>query len=132
MFSGLCNGLFRGAGRGAGMMKGAEVGGQVGAKIGVYATVALFSKRKGSPLKEIIKDCHKVYAELGAPLAEDATLQQVKSAYRTASRKSHPDHAGGSQEAFVKTRMCFEAFTARLNVFAKDMPKDEAPPASEL
>ena len=117
-FGSLCNGLFHGAGMQAGMAKGAEAGQKLGVKMGVYASVALFSKRKGSKLGEVIADCHATYAGLGAPLAASPGAAEVKAAYRVASRKSHPDR-GGSQEAFVKTRMCYEAFLARAGVYAK-------------
>lgn len=43
-----------------------------------------------------------LYEILGA--ARDATAAQIKSAYRAASKKSHPDMDGGSAAAFAKVQ----------------------------
>jgi DnaJ domain len=50
------------------------------------------------------------YAVLG--LTRDATLDDVKRAFRAAALTHHPDH-GGSSEAFVATKRAYDAIVKR-------------------
>ena len=56
--------------------------------------------------KEI--DCYEV---LG--VSEDATLAEIRAAYRDATRKAHPDR-GGSHDAQVKVNLAFETLSGPL------------------
>ena len=41
-------------------------------------------------------------------VSSDATLRQIRSAYRREARKSHPDHAGGGSEPFLAVQEAYD------------------------
>jgi hypothetical protein len=131
----ICTFVFRRTARLPGIDYGVGVGFRAGAHFGARTTASLFINTSRT-VHGILADCRKTYATLDAPVPEgdfsvDPSLptNHLKTAYRIAAKKSHPDY-GGSGEAFLKVRMCYEAWLARKGFYGVDgvaLPKDDAP-----